>query len=43
MTRYAVVDLSNLFHRARHSTIGDTDTKVGLALLIIFRSLRKLH
>ncbi len=43
MARYAVVDLSNLFHRSRHGSMGDTDTKIGLALLIVFRSLRKLY
>ena len=42
MARFAVVDLSNLFHRSRHGSMGDTETKVGLALLIVFRSLRKL-
>jgi len=43
MAYYAVVDLSNLFHRARHSAMGDPETKIGLSLLIVFRSLRKLY
>lgn len=43
MTLYAVVDLSSLFHRCRHVTMGDTETKVGMALHLIFRSLRKMH
>lgn len=43
MARFALVDLSNLFHRSRHGSMGDPDTKVGLALLIVFRSLRKLY
>jgi hypothetical protein len=43
MARFAVVDLSNLFHRARHGTMGDPDTKAGMALHIVFRSLRKLY
>lgn len=40
---YGVVDLSNLYHRARHGAMTDPETKVGLALLIVFRSLRKIH
>lgn len=40
---HAIVDLSNLFYRARYGAQGDTETKVGMALLILFRSLRKLH
>lgn len=43
MPIYGLVDLSNLFHRARRGAMVDPDTKVGLALLIVFRSLRKLH
>jgi len=43
MSRFAVVDLSNLFQRARHGAAADPDTKAGLAILIIFRSLRKLY
>jgi 5'-3' exonuclease len=38
-----VVDLSNLFQRARYGATADPDTKAGLAILIIFRSLRKLY
>lgn len=41
--RFAVVDLSNLFHRARHGAMANAEEKAGLALLIIFRSLRKLY
>ena len=40
--KYAVVDLSNLFHRARHAAMTDTRGKVGMALLILFRSLRTI-
>lgn len=44
MSRFAVVDLSNLFHRARHGAMApDPETKIGLGLLIVFRSLRKMH
>lgn len=43
MTRYAIVDLSNLFSRARHVVQGDAFTKAGMALHITFQSLRKLH
>lgn len=42
--RFALVDISNLFHRARHSTMmAAPEDRVGLALLLIFRSLRKMH
>lgn len=43
MARYGIIDLSNLFFRAQHVTRGDAFTKAGMALLIVFRSLRKLH
>lgn len=41
--RFAVVDLSNLFHRARHGAMASPEERSGLALLIIFRGLRKLY
>lgn len=40
---FAVVDLPNLFSRARHVVRGTPDEKTGMALHICFRSLRKLH
>jgi len=45
MSRYAIVDLMHLFSRARHAAQRNTDafTKAGLALDIVFRSLRKVH
>lgn len=44
MTNFAVVDLSSLFFRSRHgSAMDDIETRVGLGLHIIFRSLRKLY
>jgi len=43
MSKFALVDLSNLFHRARYGAMADPDSKAGLAMLIIFRSLRKLY
>ncbi len=43
MARYAIVDVANLFYRARHVVRGDAYTKAGMALSIVFRSLRKLH
>jgi hypothetical protein len=43
MARYAIVDVANLFYRARHVVRGDAYTKAGMALTIVFRSLRKLH
>lgn len=42
MTKYAIVDVANLFHRARFATSGDAFTKAGMTLHIVFRSLRKL-
>ena len=43
MSTFAVVDLSNLSHRARHGVMADPETRLGLALHIVFRSLRKMH
>jgi hypothetical protein len=43
MSTFAIVDLSNLFQRARHGVNADADTKVGMAILIVFRSLRKMY
>ena len=43
MTKYALVDAANLFYRARHVVRGDAFTKAGMALHIVFRSLRKLY
>lgn len=42
MSRYAIVDVANLFHRARHAVGGDAFTKAGMTLHIVFRSLKKL-
>ena len=41
MSTYIVVDLANLFFRARHVVRGDLDTKVGMCLHITFNSIRK--
>ena len=43
MTTYAIIDAANLFHRARHVVRGDAYEKAGLALSIVFKSLRKMH
>jgi hypothetical protein len=43
MARYAIIDIANLFHRARHVVRGDAFMKAGMSLHIVFRSLRKLH
>ena len=43
MTTYSIVDVANLFYRARHVVRGDAYTKAGMALAIVFKSLRKLH
>lgn len=39
---YLLVDLSNLFHRSRHAAMTDAQAKVGMAMLILFRSLRTI-
>lgn len=39
---FAIVDVANLFHRARHVVRGDAYQKSGMALSIVFNSLRKL-
>src|ERR1044072_7167923 len=41
--RYALVDLSNLFHRARYGAMAQPEEQAGMALLILFRCLRKLY
>lgn len=38
---YILVDAANMFFRARHVVRGDTDTKVGMAMHIIFSSVNK--
>jgi hypothetical protein len=43
LSKYALVDVANLFHRARHVTGGDAFTKVGMTLHIVFNSLKKLQ
>jgi hypothetical protein len=43
MARFAVIDVANLFFRCQFATKGDAFTKAGMALHIVFRSLRKLH
>lgn len=43
MTRYAIIDVANMFYRARHVVQGDAFTKAGMALAIMFKSLRKVH
>lgn len=40
--RYGIIDLSNLFYRAQFVTHGDAFTKAGMALHIVFRSLRRI-
>jgi len=40
---FGLIDLSNLFHRARYGAMVTSDTQVGMTLLVLFRSLRKLH
>jgi hypothetical protein len=43
MSRFLLIDLSHLFSRARHAVRGDAFTTGGMALHIIFRSLRAIH
>lgn len=38
---YVLVDMANLFFRARHVVRGDTETKIGMAMHIIFASINK--
>ena len=38
---YILVDAANMFFRARHVVRGDTETKVGMAMHIIFNSVKK--
>ena len=40
---FGIVDLSNLFYRSRHGAATEPELKLGLAQLILFRSLRRLH
>jgi 5'-3' exonuclease len=39
---YILVDISNLFHRAKHVVRGDIDTQIGMAMHIIFSSIAKM-
>jgi 5'-3' exonuclease len=41
--KYAIVDVANLFHRARHATRGDAFTKIGMTMHIVFSGLKRLH
>lgn len=43
MAKYAIIDVANMFSRARHVTQGDSFTKAGMALSILFKSLNKAH
>lgn len=38
---YILVDAANMFHRSKHVVRGDTDTKIGMAMHIIFSSINK--
>lgn len=38
---YILIDLSNLFYRARHSIQGNSDIKLGMAFHITFSAIRK--
>lgn len=38
---YLLIDLTNVFFRARHVTRGDLDDKVGLSIHTVFSSIRK--
>jgi hypothetical protein len=41
--KFAIFDAANLFMRAHHVCSGDAFTKAGMALHIVFNSLRKVH
>ncbi len=38
---YILVDAANMFHRSKHVVRGDTETKIGMAMHIIFSSINK--
>lgn len=42
MATYIIVDINNLFHRAKHAVTGDAALKAGSALYIFFNSVKKL-
>lgn len=41
--KFAIFDAANLFNRAHHVCSGDAFTKAGMALHIVFNSLRKVY
>lgn len=41
MKNYIIIDLANVFFRARHAIKGDTDIKLGMAFHITFNAMRK--
>lgn len=41
--KFAIFDAANLFHRAHHVCGGDAFTKAGMALHIVFNSMRKVY
>lgn len=42
MSTYIIVDAANLFHRCKHTTMGDAATKAGMALHISFNAIRQV-
>ena len=42
MSKYVIIDVANLMYRARHVVRGDAFEQSGMALHIIFRSMKKL-
>lgn len=43
MSTYLIIDLSNMFYRARFSVQGDIDSKIGMALSITFNCVKKAY
>lgn len=41
MNNYIIIDLANIFFRARHAIKGDTDIKLGMAFHITLNAMRK--
>jgi 5'-3' exonuclease len=41
MMNYIIVDTANLFFKSKYSTIGDIDSKIGMSLHIMFKSIAK--
>ena len=41
MSTYLIIDAANLFHKSKYVVKGDASTKIGMAILIMFNSVKK--